>query len=363
MREYDVAVIGAGPAGLSAAEEAAKAGLRVAVIDENKEAGGQLVKQIHKFFGISANQAGLRGYDIALSLIREATEAGAQIWTNTPVYAVYPDKTIVYGPGKKSVVQMQPKAIVLAAGASEDGVFFENNDMPGIMTAGAAQDMVNIKRVLPGRKAVIVGSGNVGLIVAYQLTQAGMEVACVVEQSLEIKGYGVYASRLRREGVPIYTGARIVRCTGEGSVSSVEIAGVGAEGRARLTVGADTVCIAAGLSPMTELSCTAGCRQMYVPELGGNVPVHDDNMRTTESGIYVAGDMAGIEEAGIAMEEGRLAGISCAEELGYYTRSEADHKRQQVRERLKVQRAGQYYAAKRRAKEIQMSALAEVANE
>ena len=173
--EREIVVIGAGPAGLCAAIEAARAGAQVMLVDENSRPGGQLFKQIHKFFGSAEHMAGTRGYEIAGSLARQAADAGVEFWPDTVAYGIFKEGVGLVR-GEQGYIVKAGKTIV-AAGGSEDPVAFPGSTLPGVMTAGAAQTLVNVHRVLPGRRIVILGSGNVGLILAYQLLQAGADVA------------------------------------------------------------------------------------------------------------------------------------------------------------------------------------------
>ena len=211
--------------------------------------------------------------------------------------------------------------------------------LPGVMGAGAVQTLVNIHRVLPGERAVMVGSGNVGLIVSYHILQAGGRIVKVVEVTPKITGWGVHASKLVRCGILIETSKTIKAAYGDNRVEYVELVAVdknlkqipGTEEK----INVDLVCIATGLTPLTELAWVAGCKHRYVSELGGWVPIHDRNLKTTIPGIYVAGDTAGIDEASTAMEEGRIAGISVAEELGNISKAEGRSKREQAYARIR----------------------------
>ena len=113
----------------------------------------------------------------------------------------------------------------------------------------------------------------------------------------------------------------------------------------------DVICLAVGFSPMVELAGMLGCRFEYVPELGGYIPVHDRNMETDVSGIYIAGDMAGVEDASIAMEEGKLAGVAVAEKLGYLIPREARARKEELWESIQCLRKGPFGEAKYIAKE------------
>jgi len=113
----------------------------------------------------------------------------------------------------------------------------------------------------------------------------------------------------------------------------------------------DTVCLAVGLNPMAELAWLAGCRFAYMPELGGHIPLHDANMQSTADGIYVAGDLTGIEEAHTAMEEGRVAGVAVAASLGYLRQQEAESLKGEAQSHLDVLRQGPFGDRRREAKE------------
>lgn len=355
--EPDIAIIGAGAAGLSAACQAAKAGADVLVIDENRLPGGQLFKQIHKFFGSHEHKAGVRGYQIGQALLEQVQQAGAKIMLDTVAYGLFPNMELgIIHQGKAGTVKA--KKYILAAGSKENYLALPGSTLPGVMGAGAAQTMIHINRVLPGKKIVMVGSGNVGLIVSYQLMQAGAEVVCLVEAAPQIGGYGVHASKLRRAGVPIYVGTTIQRILGETQVTGVELVDLGPgfqpiDGTQR-TLACDTVCLAVGLNPMTELAWMAGCNFTFLPALGGHVPMHDENMCTTLPDVYVAGDITGVEEASSAMEEGNLAGIAAAEALGYMAPEEAKRQKDAVWQRLQVLRSGQFGQKRQEAKQLQI---------
>lgn len=364
MIEREVLVVGAGPAGLSAAIEAARAGADTLLVDANSTAGGQLFKQIHKFFGSKAHEAGERGIDIGRRLLEEADAVGVEAWLDTVVWGLFEDRKLsVLREGRS--VDLQTRCIVIATGAMENGLSFPGWTLPGVISAGAAQTMINIHRVLPGQRVLMVGSGNVGVIVAYQLLQAGAEVMAVVETLPRVGGYGVHAAKIRRAGVPILTSNTIVEAVGEKEVDGAVIAQVDDQMRViegterRLDV--DTICLAVGLTPMAELALMAGCQFTYVPELGGHVPVHDERMETTMPGLYVAGDVTGIEEANTAMEEGRLAGAAIAVALGYLHQEEADKTMAQIRSRLDELRLGPFGEHRARAKAAQMQTPESVA--
>ena len=192
--------------------------------------------------------------------------------------------------------------------------------------------------------------------------QAGAEVLAIVEAAPSIGGYGVHAGKIRRAGVPILVSHTVTRAIGTDQVEAVEIAQVDERFRpvpgTEQVLPADTVCLAVGLNPMTELLWMVGCAFTYIGPFGGHVPLHDAHMETTVPGLYVAGDVTGVEEASSAMEEGRLAGISAAESLGLIPAGEAEKRRNSVLDRLNVLRSGAFGEGRRRSKESQLEAMA-----
>jgi len=341
----DVVIIGGGPAGLAAASTAARAGAGVLLIDENRRPGGQLLKQIHKFFGSKEHSAGTRGVEIGKNLLEEARALGVEIWLNSAVAGWFEGGTVaVLREGK--IVTTEGKKILIATGASENAIHFSGWTLPGVMGAGAAQTMINVNRVLPGKRVLMIGSGNVGVIVSYQLLQAGAEVVGIVEALPGIGAYGVHAAKVRRAGVPFYLRHTIIAADGDGQVQRATIAALDEHTKVipgtEKTLAVDVVCLAAGLRPLAELARMAGAKCGYIPELGGFMPLHDDNMETDIPGIYVAGDTAGVEEANTAMDEGRLAGTAMAESLGLLDAERAGRAKKEIMDRLRSLRLGPY---------------------
>ncbi|MCR5271525.1 MAG: FAD-dependent oxidoreductase [Lachnospiraceae bacterium] len=320
MKRYDLIVVGAGPSGLSAAIEAAKKGLKVVVFDENEKPGGQLFKQIHKFFGSKEHRAKVRGFVIGQQLLDEADEAGVKVVLNATVIGLYQDKEVVVKLGGE-VVHYKGDAVIIATGAAENMVTFPGWTLPGVIGAGAAQTMMNLHGVLPGKRVLMLGSGNVGLVVSFQLEQCGCEVVALVDAAPRVGGYGVHAAKVARTGVPFYLSHTIVEAEGDECVTGVTIAEVDSSFKfipgTEKHFDVDTICLAVGLSPMSQLLKMAGCKMEDNPKRGGQVPISDSYGQTSVPGIFVAGDVSGIEEASSAMIEGRMAGNVAAEYLGY----------------------------------------------
>ena len=320
MRATELAIVGAGPGGVSAALEAASHGVEVTLVDRADKMGGQLVKQTHKFFGWHEKSAGTRGIVIAAQMEKSVRgNPGITFLDSSEALGYYDDGTLLVET-PSGIDRLRCDRLLVAAGASERMLLFPGNDLPGVYGAGAVQTLMNVHGVRPGNSALMVGSGNIGLIVSYQLAQAGVSVAAVLEAAPSIGGYAVHAAKIRRLGIPILTSHSVKKAFGEDQVEGVVIwqldsnwAGVpGTERELRV----DVVCLATGLTPLGEILWQAGAEMRYIPELGGFVPLHDENMETTAKGVYVAGDVAGIEEASTAMAAGRLAGLAIARSLG-----------------------------------------------
>lgn len=320
MKRYDMIIVGAGPAGLSAAIEAAKHGLQVVVYDENAKPGGQLFKQIHKFFGSKEHKAKIRGFHIGEELLAEASALGVTVVLNAIVIGIFPEKEVTVKIENR-VEHVKGDTILIATGASENMVTFPGWTLPGVIGAGAAQTMMNLHGTMPGKRVLMLGSGNVGLVVSFQLMQAGCEVVALADAAPRVGGYGVHAAKVARCGVPFYLSHTIVSAEGTDCVTGVTIGQVDQNWQiipgTEKHFDVDTICLAVGLSPMSKLCDMAGCEMEDNPAKAGFVPKVNEYGETSVPGIYAAGDVSGIEEASSAMIEGRIAGIAAAARLGY----------------------------------------------
>ncbi len=358
----NVLVVGAGPAGLSAAIESATHGASVLVVDENQMVGGQLVKQTHKFFGSKQERAGTRGIDIAKELEQRVLalqkEGKLTLMTDATVIGCYEStKKLRFGVVERCdyhsrLYEVLSDTVVIAAGAMENMLLFPGNDLPGVYGAGAVQTLMNVYGVKPGDRVLMVGAGNVGLIVAYQLLQAGIKVDRVVEAAPNIGGYHVHAAKLRRCGVPIQTSHSIKEVYGEEKVEGAVIVELDAQWKpipnTEENIKCDTICLAVGLTPSTRLLSQIGVNLEFIPEAGGYVALHDDSMQTSVKGVYVAGDASGIEEASTAMIEGKIAGLAAAFKLG---KTKDKKLLDQYRHELECLRAGPFGEKPRIAKQ------------
>jgi len=298
--EVECLIIGGGPAGLSAAIELGKAGVRTLIVDDKHRLGGKLVLQTHKFFGsIDACYAGTRGIDIATKLEQEVRQfENVQVWLNTTALAVFSDRKVGVLRGGHYVV-VQPHVLLVTTGAREKSLAFKGNTLPGVYGAGAFQTLVNRDLVRPSERLFIVGGGNVGLIAGYHALQAGIEVVGLCEALPDCSGYKVHKDKLARLGVPIYVSHTVLNADGEQEVESVTIARIDENWRpipgTEKTFKCDTVLVAVGLDPVDEFTHKA--QEFGLP-------------------VFAAGDAEEIAEASAAMFTGRIRGLEIARSLG-----------------------------------------------
>jgi hydrogen cyanide synthase HcnB len=329
-------IVGAGPAGLSAAVAAAGHGLQPLILEENHRIGGQIYRQ--PAIATPAAPARLtpsarRGADLFRRF--QSLSKHIEIWTATDVWGLFPPRQLAIARGGETDA-VEAEQLILAPGAYEYVVPFPGWTLPGVMTPGAAQLLVKTMHVLPGRRALVAGTGPFLLVVAEQLRRAGMEVVGVVEAAgtldtlaaaprllrhvgLLREGLG-YLYRLRRLGIPVHRRHVVVEACGDTEVRAARVAPCDSDWRPDLsrawTADVDTLCVAYGFVPRTELAQLAGCRLRFADELGGWVPDVDEDLETSVAGVRVAGDGAGVGGAVVAEEEGTLAGLAAAHRLG-----------------------------------------------
>lgn len=299
--EVPVLIIGGGPAGLSAAIELGKLGVKTILVDDKHRLGGKLVLQTHRFFGsTSAVFAGTRGIDIATRLEKDLRQySSIDIWLQSTALAVFSDHKVGVLRSGHEYVLVKPQVLLVTSGAREKFLAFKGNTLPGVYGAGAFQTLVNRDLIQPAEKLFIVGGGNVGLIAGYHALQAGIGVVGLVEALPECGGYKVHKDKLVRMGVPIYTSHTILSANGADKVESVTIAQVDDKFKpipgTEQSYACDSILIAVGLDPVNEF---------YRKAVEFGLPA------------FVAGDAEEIAEASAAIFAGKIRGVEVARALG-----------------------------------------------
>ena len=322
----DVAVVGAGPAGLAAALAAGDLGCEVTLIDAGSGLGGQMYRPGRLFPGRGQDRhAATEQLPPRLARIRQvrqvrhlaATSAGPARRDHDGVVTLW-----VGGLEGGAETTVEVRAVVLATGASELVLPFPGWDLPGVTTAGAAQALLKSQGVTVGRRVLVGGSGPLLLPVAAGLAEAGVHVVAVLEAAFggspdEATGD---AARLARLGVPVHTGYAVVACQGAGRVERAVIARLDRDwrpvpgGQREETV--DAVHVSFGFSPALELPRALGCAEVPLASRPAAAVACDDGQATSVPGVFAAGQVTGAAGAEVSELEGYLAGTSAARYLG-----------------------------------------------
>jgi len=317
-KTFDVIIIGAGPAGLAAAIEAKKTGAKnILIIERNDEPGGILLQCIHNGFGSVLFKKDLPGPAYASNFIEEAKQLGIEMLFDTMVLDITPGKKIYATNSHEGFLEFDAKSIVLAMGCRErtrGQIRIPGTRPAGVFTAGMVQRLVNIDGLMPGNNFVILGSGDIGMIMARRLTIEGARVIKVVELMPYLTGLRRnYVQCLQDFNIPLNLSTTIKRIIGKNRVEAVETIKVdeylnpitGTEEMIKC----DSVLLSVGLIPENELSKKAGI--LLDPLTGG--PIVDENMATSVEGIYSAGNVVTIYDlVDYVSKAGFIAGKNAA---------------------------------------------------
>ncbi len=314
---YDVIVIGGGPAGLAAAEAAAQGGASVLILERDAVLGGILNQCIHNGFGLHYFKEELTGPEYAGRFIARVREQGIAVKTDTMVLAVTPEKRVCAVNTKDGYFELDAKAIVLCMGCRErtrGAISIPGRRPSGVFTAGAAQRYLNIEGYMVGRRVVILGSGDIGLIMARRMTLEGAKVlACV-----EVMPYSGGLTRnivqcLRDFDIPLYLSHTVTQIEGESRLTGVVVQEV--DGNRAPIPGTDmhfdcdTLLLSVGLIPENELSRGAGVEM----DRRHSGPMAYENMETSVPGIFAAGNVVHVHDlVDFVTGESQRAGAAAA---------------------------------------------------
>ncbi|MHC0038474.1 NAD(P)/FAD-dependent oxidoreductase [Pseudoneobacillus sp. C159] len=352
----DVIVIGAGPAGLAGAIACATHGLTVTIVDEFIKPGGRLLGQLHK----EPSGDWWNGMKESERLHQQASNLGVTIQCGVSVYDL--EKVDQVWKVYTSSGKLEAPFVLLTTGAAEYPIPIPGWTLPGVMSIGAAQVMTNVHRVQVGKKGIIIGANILSFAILNELQLAGITVSHVVlpeknpishqagvpeevlksllnaahlapSPLLRLGSKVMKTDWLRRIGLTFYPkkGMKVngtplllrkaaLEIVGKEQVEGVRVVDINVNGDTipgtETIFEADFVCIAGGLYPLAELAAIAGCPFQLLPELGGHVPHHSETMETPITGLFVAGNITGIESGKIAMAQGTVAGLSIVKHAG-----------------------------------------------
>ncbi len=318
MNKVDIVIVGGGPAGLAAAVAAYDDGAKsILILERDEQLGGILNQCIHNGFGLHTFKEELTGPEYADRFIRQVNERKIPYLLNTMVMAISPDRVVTAMNREDGMFQIEAKAVILAMGCRErprGALNIPGYRPAGIFSAGTAQRLVNIEGYMPGKEVVILGSGDIGLIMARRMTLEGAKVKLVAELM-------PYSGGLKRNivqclddfDIPLRLSHTVVDIEGKEHITAVTIAEVGADRKPikgteeRYTC--DTLLLSCGLIPENELSTAAGVQLNPVT----NGPVVNESLETNIEGVFACGNVLHVHDlVDFVSEEAAKAGVTAS---------------------------------------------------
>ncbi|PTM42874.1 NAD(P)/FAD-dependent oxidoreductase [Bosea sp. 124] len=322
-------VVGAGPAGLAAAIEAAERGLSVVLVDENPVAFRTMGDEVPLHFGQGMSgearnrNAMMEAFIASEPQIEAAFEAGVDLRLGTACWGLYGNgPSLGWLPGlvaglsdEERCWMLQAEHVVVATGRRDMGLGFPGWEKPGVMGATAAVSLATRYGALAPRRIVVLGSSTEALLAALSLREAGTEISAIVEQAQDALGPDDLVAILREGGTEFLTGHVVREAAGRDGVEAALVSAVDAGGRAtgvEREIACDGIVLAVGATPVIDLVDALGCKVAFQPQRGGYAPLVDADQRTSRGDVFAVGDCAGLwpsktRERGVAEAEGRRA--------------------------------------------------------
>jgi len=372
----DIAVIGGGPAGLSSTITAALSGASVIMVNDSHSLGGNYYKSLPGNFEGYLSKGDQKTRTEYHSRIQGLESCGAQVIDQARVWGVFSeddrthkDQEIVAGSRKRDFfricaehptedsVAIQAQSLILAPGVYDRSLPFPGWELPGVVTPGAVQMMIKKQGLLPGKRVLVCGTGPLQILVAATLVEAGAEVVALCDTSGALAGlgrmpgaFGGLQSRfgevihslsiLVKKQVPLLFRQTVFQALGDlqtgvdgAVIGKITPGGSPIPGTQR-TLSVDTICCSFGFMPSIELTLHLGCDHVYDPNLCAYIPQHDEHMRTSQPGVFVAGDVTGVGGKPLADLQGTTAAISALEHTGFLTAENAAERRKGLKKEI-----------------------------
>ncbi len=332
MKQYDIVIIGGGPAGLAAAVSARDNGIEsILILERDRELGGILNQCIHNGFGLHTFKEELTGPEYAARFEKQVYDRNIEYKLNTMVIDISNDKVVIAMNSEDGLFEIQAKAIILAMGCRErsrGALNIPGYRPAGIYSAGTAQRLVNMEGFMPGREVVILGSGDIGLIMARRMTLEGAKVKVVAELM-------PYSGGLKRNivqclddyGIPLKLSHTVVDIRGKERLEGITLAAVDDHGKlipgTEEDYSCDTLLLSVGLIPENELSASMGV-EMHKVTSG---PIVNESLETNINGVFACGNVLHVHDlVDFVSEEATAAGKNAARYVKEGAREGASHK-------------------------------------
>lgn len=386
VKDVELAVIGGGPAGMTAAIEAAAGGASVIVIDAYPELGGHYFRQLPTTFGQKNGHSDDRQAE-RRALTDSVAELNIEVLSETVVWGIFQgegpsfvddrvdapngrpseapepqssaDGFSLHLQGPHSIQTVQANCLLLATGAYDRPMVFPGWTLPGVITPGAAQMLMKGHGILPGKRVLVAGSGPLPLAAAAGLAEKGAQIVALLDIASPWDGWQMmpralwgqwtrlregwgYWRTLRSKRVPFLFRHAVFQAHGEDEVQAVTFGEVDPQGRplrkTARTVDVDTVCVGLGFLPNTALTRHLGCDHFYDAVLDVFFPWHAATMETSVSGVFVAGDVTGLGGKEMSKLQGRIAGLNILSELGHLSPTAVENHIRQLEPEIERER-------------------------